>query len=139
MPTLFRHFHITTIYWAVPSLFSLLSFSALCVISVAAQSSQNSNAMTIGIGGSILSSNTTGGYSGQTNISNTPRLLQVPLDVKQYPVAPLGLELQQVHVFVRHGKSSFSCFHFQVCLGSSLDSGRCTAMVALHLRAEFFL
>lgn len=28
---------------------------------------------------------------------------QVPLDVGGYSVAPAGLELQQVHVFVRHG------------------------------------
>lgn len=27
-----------------------------------------------------------------------------PLDVQNYPVAPLGLELEQVHVFVRHGE-----------------------------------
>jgi hypothetical protein len=29
---------------------------------------------------------------------------QVPLDVETYPVAPQGLELQQVHVYVRHGE-----------------------------------
>ncbi len=28
----------------------------------------------------------------------------VPLDVDGYPLAPLELELQQVHVYVRHGK-----------------------------------
>lgn len=28
---------------------------------------------------------------------------QVPLDVENYPVAPAGLELEQVHVYVRHG------------------------------------
>ena len=28
---------------------------------------------------------------------------QVPLDVDKYPVAPPDLELEQVHVFVRHG------------------------------------
>ncbi|KAF7323871.1 Acid phosphatase [Mycena kentingensis (nom. inval.)] len=29
---------------------------------------------------------------------------QVPLDVKGYPVAPHGLQLEQVHVYVRHGE-----------------------------------
>ena len=28
----------------------------------------------------------------------------VPLDVDGYPVAPSGLQLEQVHVYVRHGK-----------------------------------
>ena len=35
----------------------------------------------------------------------TQRLPQIPLDVEQYPVAPSELELEQVHVFVRHGES----------------------------------
>lgn len=30
-----------------------------------------------------------------------------PLDVDAYPVAPPGLELEQVHVYVRHGTSRF--------------------------------
>ncbi len=30
-----------------------------------------------------------------------------PLDVNGYPVAPSGLELEQVHVYVRHGVSRF--------------------------------
>ncbi|RDB30261.1 putative acid phosphatase SPBC4.06 [Hypsizygus marmoreus] len=29
---------------------------------------------------------------------------QAPLDVQTYPVAPFGLELEQVHVYVRHGE-----------------------------------
>ena len=29
---------------------------------------------------------------------------QVGLDVEKYPVAPEGLELEQVHVYVRHGE-----------------------------------
>jgi nitrate reductase cytochrome c-type subunit len=29
---------------------------------------------------------------------------QVPLDVKGYPIAPQDLKLEQVHVYVRHGK-----------------------------------
>lgn len=28
---------------------------------------------------------------------------QVPLDVERYPIAPQGLDLEQVHIFVRHG------------------------------------
>lgn len=31
----------------------------------------------------------------------------VPLDVEGYPAAPPGLELQQVHIYVRHGTSCF--------------------------------
>ena len=34
---------------------------------------------------------------------------QVPLDVKRYPIAPQGLKLEQVHVFVRHGKPTAGC------------------------------
>jgi hypothetical protein len=41
----------------------------------------------------------------QKMTSNAQRLPQVPLDVEQYPVAPSGLQLEQVHVFVRHGTS----------------------------------
>lgn len=33
------------------------------------------------------------------------RYPQVPLDVENYPVAPNPLQLEQVHVFVRHGES----------------------------------
>ena len=33
---------------------------------------------------------------------------QVPLDVEGYPVAPRGLELEQVHVYVRHGQNTIS-------------------------------
>lgn len=29
---------------------------------------------------------------------------QVPLDVEGYPVAPEGLKLEQVHLYVRHGQ-----------------------------------
>jgi hypothetical protein len=43
--------------------------------------------------------------AGQATTSNAQRLPQIPLDVEQYPVAPCGLELKQVHVFVRHGTS----------------------------------
>lgn len=32
---------------------------------------------------------------------------QEPLDVENYPVAPEGLELNQVHVYVRHGGHIF--------------------------------
>jgi len=32
------------------------------------------------------------------------RSLQVPLDVERYPIAPPGLVLEQVHVYVRHGE-----------------------------------
>ncbi|TRM60384.1 histidine phosphatase superfamily [Schizophyllum amplum] len=34
----------------------------------------------------------------------TYTLPQVPLDAERYPVAPQGLELEQVHVYVRHGE-----------------------------------
>lgn len=32
----------------------------------------------------------------------------VPLDVEGYPAAPPELELQQVHIYVRHGTSCFA-------------------------------
>ncbi|KAF9447139.1 phosphoglycerate mutase-like protein [Macrolepiota fuliginosa MF-IS2] len=38
--------------------------------------------------------------------SYTYRPPQAPLDVEGYPAAPAGLELEQVHVFVRHGERS---------------------------------
>jgi hypothetical protein len=59
-------------------------------------------AMTLTIGGlGVVSA----AANGQTTTSNAQRLPQIPLDVEQYPVAPCGLELEQVHVFVRHGTS----------------------------------
>ena len=35
----------------------------------------------------------------------------LPLDVEGYPVAPPELELEQVHIYVRHGK--FNQVYFQ--------------------------
>lgn len=90
-----------------PVLIKLLSFfttSALFLITAAIQ--PNLDAMTMTIGGRTL--NTAGSVhttTAQTNGSNEQKLPQVPLDVDQYPVAPAGLELAQVHVFVRHGES----------------------------------
>ena len=52
------------------------------------------NAMTVTIEGLV-----------QRSVPNARRPPQVPLDVDQYPVAPHGLKLEQVHVFVRHGMS----------------------------------
>ncbi|TFK71894.1 phosphoglycerate mutase-like protein [Pluteus cervinus] len=43
-----------------------------------------------------------GARGGPVSWGTTPP--QVPLDVENYPVAPEGLELQQVHVYVRHGE-----------------------------------
>jgi hypothetical protein len=63
-----------------------------------------SNAMTMTIGGLSVGSDAASG--GQMTTSNTQRLPQIPLDVEHYHVAPHGLELEQVHVFVRHGESS---------------------------------
>jgi hypothetical protein len=60
-------------------------------------------AMTVTIGG--LGVTASAAANGQTTTSNAQRLPQIPLDVEQYPVAPCGLELKQVHVFVRHGAS----------------------------------
>ena len=39
------------------------------------------------------------------NVTNAARSLNgsVPLDVDGYPVAPPELELEQVHVYIRHG------------------------------------
>ncbi|KAG7446831.1 phosphoglycerate mutase-like protein [Guyanagaster necrorhizus] len=38
--------------------------------------------------------------------TNLYRPIQAPLDVERYPVAPEGLKLEQVHVYVRHGERS---------------------------------
>jgi acid phosphatase len=40
------------------------------------------------------------------------RLPQVPVDVDGYPIAPKGLKLEQVHVYVRHGEHCFSLLTF---------------------------
>lgn len=50
----------------------------------------------LGVGSAAAIAQTTG-----------PNVPQIPLDVERYPVVPQGLELQQVHVFVRHGKAGF--------------------------------
>jgi hypothetical protein len=58
---------------------------------------------TMTIEGLSVGSATTTVTGGQKPASNALRPPQVPLDVEEYPVAPHGLELEQVHVFVRHG------------------------------------
>lgn len=49
---------------------------------------------------------TTGESTSNSHIYRPP---QVPLDVQQYPVAPAGLELEQVHVYMRHGTFDSPC------------------------------
>ncbi|KAI8986698.1 phosphoglycerate mutase-like protein [Trametes punicea] len=44
------------------------------------------------------------GFFGSGNASSTLKRGHVPLDVDGYPVAPPELELQQVHIYVRHGE-----------------------------------
>jgi len=41
-----------------------------------------------------------------TNMESVPRpnIRRVPLDVENYPVAPAELELEQVHIYIRHGE-----------------------------------
>jgi len=77
---------------------TLLGCSLACLASPSAI--VPSDAMTITLGGLSVGSATS---SGQTS-SNAQRPPQVALDVEEYPVASHGLELEQVHVFVRHGK-----------------------------------
>lgn len=43
--------------------------------------------------------------NGQTAVAHGAGT--VPLDVEQYPIAPPELELEQVHVYVRHGMFDF--------------------------------
>lgn len=45
----------------------------------------------------------TGRNHGGPSYSTRP---PTPLDVERYLVAPQGLDLEQVHVFVRHGESA---------------------------------
>ncbi|KAF8886541.1 phosphoglycerate mutase-like protein [Infundibulicybe gibba] len=44
------------------------------------------------------------GLSNPENRTPVIRPPQAPLDVENYPIAPPGLELKQVHVYVRHGE-----------------------------------
>ncbi|PFH47755.1 hypothetical protein AMATHDRAFT_66976 [Amanita thiersii Skay4041] len=48
------------------------------------------------------------GLNLSNNAAVTPPFVyrppQVPLEVEQYPVAPNGLELEQVHIYIRHGE-----------------------------------
>lgn len=39
----------------------------------------------------------------ETTLTKDTALGHVPLDAHNYPVAPEGLSLEQVHLFVRHG------------------------------------
>ena len=50
-------------------------------------------------------SSVTGHANGHESTGNRPPGWPgaLPLDVDGYPVAPAGLELQQVHIYVRHG------------------------------------
>lgn len=63
--------------------------------------------MAIGLPGSAPANTTTGAaHPG----------LRVPLDVDNYPVAPSDLTLEQVHVYVRHGKPpSFLRYNEERC------------------------
>ena len=47
---------------------------------------------------------------GSGKAEAVPQKGHVPLDVNGYPVAPPELELEQVHIYVRHGASrAFIC------------------------------
>ena len=49
------------------------------------------------------------------------RYPQIPLEVEGYPVAPDGLQLEQVHVYVRHGApiSNYSIYNIHYMLHTS--------------------
>jgi acid phosphatase len=47
-----------------------------------------------------------GRFQLATPLPLTARPPQAPLDVDGYPVAPEGLELEQVHIYIRHGRYS---------------------------------
>ena len=54
--------------------------------------------------------------AGDVSQSDSPspvtiRPPQVPLDVEGYPAAPDGLELEQVHIYIRHGTLKISLIH----------------------------
>jgi hypothetical protein len=52
--------------------------------------------------GSMISPAGTGNTNGTTPYTSGST---TPLDIERYPVAPNGLELEQVYLFVRHGGS----------------------------------
>lgn len=60
--------------------------------------------------------------------SSTGGQRQVPLDVENYPLAPEGLHLEQVHVYIRHGELPFQ----RNINSTSLDLGE-RAPVGLRL------
>lgn len=61
------------------------------------------------------------GLLGSTSQTQTQpaRKGHVPLDVDGYPVAPPELELEQVHIYVRHGTSSLCLACSSLLLPSS--------------------
>ncbi|KAF6747164.1 histidine phosphatase superfamily [Ephemerocybe angulata] len=52
----------------------------------------------------MSSGRTTSDTSSDPSLAHPYRSPQVPLEVENYPVAPDPLQLEQVHVFVRHGE-----------------------------------
>ncbi|KAF5336555.1 hypothetical protein D9611_006525 [Ephemerocybe angulata] len=52
----------------------------------------------------MSSGHTTSNASSDPSLAHPYRSPQVPLEVENYPVAPEPLQLEQVHVFVRHGE-----------------------------------
>ncbi|KAH9939851.1 phosphoglycerate mutase-like protein [Amylocystis lapponica] len=71
------------------------SLSLLLVLFAQVRSVLTDASATMGMGSSFMTSNdaSSGGWKGH-----------VPLDVQGYPAAPPELELQQVHIYARHGE-----------------------------------
>lgn len=67
-------------------------------------------------------------FNGTTSNKATETALrspQVPLDVEHYTIAPLGLQLEQVHVYVRHGISYFLPAPHKVVISTSRRTHPC--------------
>jgi hypothetical protein len=62
---------------------------------------------------------------------STLNVREQPVDVDNYPIAPHGLELQQVHVFVRHGTSCFLLLRFSAGVLADTSSLQDTAPARL--------
>lgn len=57
---------------------------------------------------------------------------QVPIEVEGYPITPDGLELEQVHIYVRHGEHCASLLnnHYNCCIFRWTYTSWCTALPA---------
>lgn len=83
------------------SVFIVGAVSSLCLASIQSPLSAMSS-------GAVSSDGHGARREELTKVVRTVPGATVPLDVEGYPIAPPELELEQVHIYVRHGASQFS-------------------------------